>query len=208
MANQTQQSTLSLATAYKMEPKMTIPTRVSALTLAAVLAFGAAAQAQAPPPPPPGANAAGPPQPGPPDPRQDRAAREAQRVAALHQALNIKPDQEQAFNAFAATMRPPGAGWKSSANRPSRQALAAMTTPQRLDAMSQMMDARISQMKERFQARSTATKALYAELGPDQRRTMDALPDLMGRRGGMGRGPHGGMDGRPGMGPPRSGVGE
>jgi len=208
MENQTQQTAANFATAHAMEPKMTIPTRVSALTLAAALAFGAAAQAQTPPPAPPGAEAAGPQQPGsPPDRRQDRAAREAARIAALHQALNIKPDQEQAFNAFAASMRPPERGQKSSSTRPSREALAAMTTPQRLDAMGQMMDARISQMRERFQARATATKTLYAALSPDQRRTLDALPDLMGR-GGMGRSPHGGMDGRPGMGPPRSGVGE
>ena len=70
-----------------------------------------------------------------------------------------------------------------------------MTTPERLDAMGRIMDERTQRMRERFQRRAAAVKALYAALSPDQRHTLDALPGLMGPGMGMGgdrgRGPRG-----------------
>jgi hypothetical protein len=127
---------------------------------------------------------------------QRMEAEHAERIRALHQALNIRPDQEAAFNAFAASMHPdPHDDWrKHDAMEPG--AMASMTTPQRLDHIAQMMDERSAHMREEFQRRATATKSLYAALSPDQRRTMDALHDLMGRHGehgGRGHGGHGPM---------------
>jgi hypothetical protein len=124
-------------------------------------------------------------------------AEHAEHIKALHQALNIRPDQEAAFNAYAAAMHPEAHDdWrKHDAMEPA--AMASMTTPQRLDHMAQVMDERSARMREEFQRKATATKALYAALSPDQRRTMDALHDLMGHGG---HGGHGGHEGR-GRGP-------
>jgi periplasmic protein CpxP/Spy len=169
--------------------------RLSALALVAGLASVSAAQAQDAP-----ASPAGKTWPGGPDRaamRQKMETRRAERLKALHEALNIRPDQESAFAAFAAFMQPPARGGGLDDMKGDRAALAAMTTPERLDRMSQMIDARMARMKASFQQRETATKALYAALNPDQKRTMDALPALArgGRmwgdrpgRGGPGRG--------------------
>ncbi len=126
-------------------------------------------------------------------------AEHAERIKALHEALNIRPDQEAAFDAFAAAMHPDAHDDWRKHDELDRSALQSMTTPQRLDHMAQMMDERSAHMREEFQRKASATKALYAALSPDQRRTMDALHDLMGgarRHGGrdgehrpMGRGP-------------------
>jgi hypothetical protein len=118
-------------------------------------------------------------------------AEHAERIKALHEALNIRPDQEAAFDAFAAAMHPnPHDDWRKH-DEMDRSALQSMTTPQRLDHMAQIMDERSAHMREEFQRKASATKALYAVLSPDQRRTMDALHDL------MGRGPRQGGEHRP-----------
>jgi hypothetical protein len=119
--------------------------------------------------------------------------RGAARMKALHDALNIRPDQEGAFQAFAASMKPAEGGAKPDDMRAQRQQMATMTTPERLDAMGRMMDERTQRMRERFQRRAAAVKAFYAVLGPEQRRTFDALPGLMGRGMGMGHGGGHGM---------------
>ena len=174
-----------------------IAARASALALVAVLGVTAAAYAQTPPPPA---------QPGPiggatwaPGSQLRHEMRETARLKALHDALNIRPDQESAFQAFAASMRPGDRGPGSEGMEHKSQDSASMTTPERLDAMARMMDEHMARMRERFQRHATAVKALYAALSPEQRHTLDALPDLMGH--GMGMGHHGDMD-KPGMGHP------
>lgn len=139
-------------------------------------------------------------------------AHEAQRMKALHEVLRIRPDQEGAFQAFVAAMSPAPhpTGPDRGAGEGGHADMAQLTTPQRLDRMAQMMDARMSRMRAQFQRRADATKALYAALGPEQQRTLDALPALGGGMGGeLGHGwgghemGHGGPDGgRPPMGPP------
>jgi hypothetical protein len=184
-----------------MEQLAMIATRVSALALVAMLGVSAA-YAQTPP-------GSGSP---PPDRMQGRAEwpqrremREAAHAKALHDALNIRPDQETAFQAFTASMRPPERGPGADQKRGDRQAMAGMTTPERLDAMGRMMDERMQRMRERFQQHATTVKGFYAALSPEQRRTFDALPYLMG--GGMGMGGHGmGLGDRPGMREPAMGM--
>jgi hypothetical protein len=190
-----------------------IADRVGALALLAAVAVPgfALAQAYGAPPQPPGAEGAArwAPGAGRGDMRQARQEREAQKLKALHDVLRIRPDQESAFQAYAAALRPPAHGDGAAGAAPmhhERGEFAQMTTPQRLDAMAKRMDERVNRMRARFQHRADATKALYAALSPDQQRTLDALPELEGRAGhgggkgeGMGRGPHGGM---PPMGPP------
>ncbi len=180
-----------------------IAARVSALALVALLG-ATTAYAQTPPPQRPGAMG------GPAwgaGSQARREAREAAHLKALHDALNIRPDQEGAFQAYAASMKPGDRGAKPEDMGRGRPDLAGMTTPQRLDAMAQMMDERTARMHERFQRHATAVKALYAVLNPEQRRTLDALPALMGRGTGMAMGHRGGMD-KPGAGARRSADGE
>lgn len=152
---------------------------------AAVIAgacFGAA-QAQTTP----AAPAGNPPQQG----RHFDPARMAERVnrhlADLKQKLQISASQEAAWTSFAAAMQPP-----ATMQRPDRQALGTMTTPERLDQMRAMRDRRNAEMDRR----ADATKAFYAQLSPEQQKTFDSETARMfqhGPRGGHGgHGPHGG----------------
>jgi len=126
--------------------------------------------------------------------RQHMEEKRAARLKALHDALNIRPNQEMAFSAYAAAMTPPpGADGHHHMHNGSATA-QSLTTPQRLDQMAQRIDERTAHMKEDFQRRAAATKALYAALNPDQQHTMDALHGLMGHDGGRkgGHDDHGG----------------
>ena len=176
-----------------------LDTRLSALALVAVLAGAPFAQAQDAPPPPPPLGAPAPHGwshgPGGPDgPGAHMEARRAEHIKRLHDALNIRPEQEAAFAAFTAQHRPEGAGpWqKPGGPKPDgdRAAWASLTAPERLEKLAQMEDARAAHMREALQKRIEATKAFYAVLSADQKRTFDALPELMG---GHRWGGHGGM---------------
>ncbi len=184
----------------------------------------ALAQTAPPPPPPPGATAGhwghGPMDHGAMD--HGPWAHEAGHMKAIHDILGIKPDQEAAFQAYVSALHPdhPGMGREGMGEppRPDPAAMAAMTTPERLDLMAKMMDAHEAKMHEHFQRMATATKAFYAALTPEQKRIMDALPELAGSMGphwGHGDRGHGDMDHMPGghgpMGappPPPTGAGE
>jgi protein CpxP len=110
----------------------------------------------------------------------------ADHLKAFHDALNIRADQETAFAAFAAAMSPPPGAWgrRDHGNDRPVAVAAAMTTPQRLDRMAQRMDERSARMKQAFERRAAAAKALYAALSPDQQHTMDALHGLLGHEHG------------------------
>jgi len=162
---------------------------ISVIAAIASVAFSSVAFAQEPPPMHPGEAHKG----WDPAAMHTRMeARQAERAKALHDALNIKPDQEAAFAAFTAAMhpdhdgKPDGKGWSHD-----HDAMAAMTTPERLDHMQQMMDQRIAKRHEAFERRAGATKALYAVLSPEQKHTFDALAELKGREHGWGK-HHGG----------------
>lgn len=178
--------------------------KISALALAAALSFSAVAIAQDAPPAP-ATHQGG-----------DREAmrkhmREhmAAHVKMLHDALNIRPDQESAFNAAAAAMHPRegdmGAGDHPMDGDHDRMgaehaAMANMSTPERLDMMARKMDEHAARMHEHMQQVIGAVKSLYAVLSPEQRRTFDALSLLMGHEhemGGMGH-EHGMGEGRMG----------
>ena len=156
--------------------------RISALALAAALSFSALAIAQDAPPAPPVAHQGGDREPMR-KPMQDHMAAH---VKAFHDALNIRPDQEGAFHAVVAAMHPHEDGADDDRMAGDHAAMAAMTTPERLDMMTRKMDAHMARMREHLQQVSGSIKTLYAALGPDQRRTFDALSLLMGHEHGMG----------------------
>ncbi|MDR3512344.1 MAG: Spy/CpxP family protein refolding chaperone [Caulobacteraceae bacterium] len=129
------------------------------------------------------------------------------RAKALRAILNLRPDQEPAFQAFLASMKPehpegmpehPGMDHPdmNAMDHPDMDAMEQLTTPQRLDKMA----ARMAEHQAEFQRRAEAIKRFYAVLSPEQQRAFDALHGLMGhgpegREGpgapGPGPGPHG-----------------
>jgi protein CpxP len=124
---------------------------------------------------------------------EQRAARMHDRqeahAKALQAVLNLRPDQQAAFQAFQAAMTPqPGQRHEHM----DRAAADAMTTPQRLDRMADRMTKREAE----FRRRADAIKSFYAALSPDQQRAFDAMPMLRGGDRGMGhdRMGHGPMD--------------
>jgi Spy/CpxP family protein refolding chaperone len=172
------------------------PSRVVLLSLALSAVSGVALAQPAPPPPGgPGAER------GHWDPakmREHREARHAERDKALHDVLGIQPTQEAAFTAFTSAMKPPE--WRHEGGRDGAAPPMAMTTPERLDRMKAEMDKRFAAMREAFDRRAEATRALYAVLDPRQRAAMDALPELTGHPGGKGHGDRMGPPGPMGAG--------
>lgn len=116
-------------------------------------------------------------------------ARMAERVnrhlADLKQKLQITAAQEGAWTSFATAMQPP-----ANMQRPDRQALGSMTTPERIDQMRAMRDRRNAEMDRRAEA----TKAFYGQLSPEQKKTFDTETAHMFQRGHHGghHGPNGG----------------
>jgi len=146
-----------------------------------------------------------------------RQAHEARRAQVLHDVLSIRSDQEPAFQAFLADMKPQARDHKDWADRKDgaehKEAPAApLTTPERLDRMAAFMAKHTAERQAAFQRRADAIKRFYAVLGPEQKRAFDALHALRGgmhggRPGGEGRdggpggeGREGGPGGHPGWG--------
>lgn len=142
------------------------------LALAALLA-AFAAQAQAPagsPPAMPMHGASGMPGPGGGmrGPMMDPARmqqRHEQRMAALKQALQLTPAQEGAWSTFAGAMRPPQMPAKAD-----REAMAKLTTPERIERMKAMRQQRQAEMDRR----ADATLTFYAALDAEQKKRFDA----------------------------------
>jgi hypothetical protein len=172
-----------------------ITTRLSALVLAAVVGGSAVAHAQDLPPfpsPPGGMPGGMQSSAGPQNPQPSPEMMAAATMKSLHDMLNIRPDQEQAFQAFALSMKPDVPKPNPREMGVGLVAMAGMTTPERVDAMGRVLEAKVH---EQLQQHGTAVKAFYAVLSPDKRRTLDALPNLLGGVMGMAmgmKGPGGG----------------
>ena len=158
---------------------MTLQLRKYLVTCALLAGVGIAAQAQPAPQATPGASAASAPRARHYDPAR-MAERVNKRLNDLHQKLQISASQEGAWNSFTNAMQP-----AANLQRPDPQALAAMTTPERIDQMHAMRDRRNAEMDRRAEA----TKAFYAQLTPEQKKTFDAETARMGH--GHMHGQHG-----------------
>jgi hypothetical protein len=110
----------------------------------------------------------------------------AKRQAELKQKLAITPAQEGAWTAWTAALQP-GA---TRPERPSREEVAKLTTPQRIEQMRAMRAQRQSLMDKR----ADATNTFYATLSADQKKVFDAetVRFAGGGRHGGGHGGHGG----------------
>ena len=120
-------------------------------------------------------------------------AERMQKRVARHQAelkakLQLAPEQEAAWAAFAAATQPP------KLTHPDRAEMAKLTTPQRLDRMQALKAERDAAMARRMDA----TRAFYAALTPQQQQVFDAETRHHGPHGGHGG--HGGRGGQRGHG--------
>lgn len=163
--------------------------------LAATL--GATAIAQTPPPPPPAAGeAATQPAAGkqrqrmsPEQFHQRMSERHAKRMTELKGKLKLTAAQENAWNTYSAAMQPPA---RDGRHRMDREAMAKLTTPERIDRMQIMQTERQAAMRER----GDAIKAFYAQLTPEQQKTFDTETLRHGRHGKHGRHGHQGGPGK------------
>lgn len=118
--------------------------------------------------------------------RHDHAkfqARVAERQAALKTQLKITAEQEPAWNVYTASQLP--AAGKTP--RPDREALRAMTTPERI----QHMRAHQAERQAAMNQRADATLRLYAALTPEQQKLFDTRSGLHAGGDRHGHGPHG-----------------
>lgn len=113
--------------------------------------------------------------------QEKRAEFAARRAAKLHDELRITPAQENAWNAFVASMRPAPRG-----TRPDRAAPANLSAPQRLAQHIERQKQRTAAMEQRL----GAVNSFYAVLTPEQRKTFDEKAARMqgrfGKHGGRG----------------------
>lgn len=111
--------------------------------------------------------------------RQERFAR---RMAGLKALLKLTPAQEAAWTSFSNALRPQAAPLRTD-----RQALARLSTPDRIDQMRALRNERMAQMDRRGEA----TKAFYATLDAQQKMAFDEATARGGMKAGAGgRGGH------------------
>jgi hypothetical protein len=120
-----------------------------------------------------------------------RAQKHAERVAKLHDELKITPAQENAWNAFVASMKPAQHG--QGGQHGDRAAWAGLSAPQRAEKMIARQKQRTAAMEQRL----AALNSFYSVLSPDQKKVFDdkaaRMQSRFGRHGGgeHGRGEHG-----------------
>jgi Spy/CpxP family protein refolding chaperone len=112
------------------------------------------------------------------------AARRAERVAKLHDALRITPAQENAWNAFVASMKPMQ---HAEHQHGDRAAWAGLSAPQRAEKMLAMQKQRTAMMEQRL----GALNSFYSVLSPEQKKVFDEKAARMQEHFGHHRGMHG-----------------
>ena len=112
--------------------------------------------------------------------RMDPAKMEAmvaKRAAELKSQLKLTPEQEPAWNSFVAAMKPDA---KAMPQRPNREELDKLSTPERIDKMRALRDQQHKDMLAAMDKRDQATKTFYATLNAEQKKTFDAQHMRMG----------------------------
>lgn len=85
-------------------------------------------------------------------------------LAELKKDLKITAEQEGAWNQFAGAMKPP-----APPARAEREAIAKLSTPERIDRMREMRQQRAAQADQR----DAAVKTFYASLTAEQKKRFD-----------------------------------
>ncbi len=105
-------------------------------------------------------------------------ARRAAQLSELKEKLKLQPGQDAAWNAFASATGP-GMRHAGGDRQAMRGEFEKLNTPQRLDRMLALSEARRARMLERTQA----IKAFYAQLSPEQQSVFDAEAKLTHQSG-------------------------
>lgn len=106
------------------------------------------------------------------------------RLAALKTKLHLSSAQEAAWASFEQAHQPPSRPLTQALDR---DALAKLSTPERIEQMQRQFDAHHVALQEQMKQRADATRQFYAQLTPEQQKVFDAetLPPGRGER--MGR---------------------
>ena len=115
--------------------------------------------------------------------RERMAERHNKHLNELKGKLQLQASQDAAWTAFAQAMQPPA----KPLQRPDRATLEKLTTPERIDQMMALK----AQRDEHMRQRAEATKAFYAALNAEQKKTFDAETARFMNKG-MGQGMPGG----------------
>lgn len=95
--------------------------------------------------------------------------------------LQLRPEQEPAFQAFLAATKPDMPRFEKKLDKDGKPPEhKVLTTPERLD----MQAKRMAEHQAAFQKRAAATRAFYGQLSPSQQKVFDTLH---ARHGGGGR---------------------
>lgn len=103
----------------------------------------------------------------------DMQAWVARHQADLKAKLKITAQQEPAWTAYAAAMQPPA----HMGQRPmpgQRAEMDKLSTPERIDKMQAVQTERMAERAAMMKKHGDATKAFYAVLSPEQKKTFDA----------------------------------
>lgn len=98
--------------------------------------------------------------------REFMAERHQKHLGELKAKLQLDPSQENAWKSFTEVMQPPA----HPIARTDRTTVEKLTTPERVDQMMAWHAEREAEMKKRGEA----TKAFYAGLNTEQKKTFDA----------------------------------
>lgn len=153
-------------------------TSLNRFILAGLLAAAGSAMAQAPaavPPPPPSGHIAGHDGHGRMGGHHDPAKMQAwiaKHQAELKDKLKITTAQEEAWSRYTAAMQPPAHDARPTPEQ--RAELDKLPTPERIDRMRALRTQRMNEMNATLDKRDEATKAFYASLSPEQKKTFDA----------------------------------
>ena len=118
----------------------------------------------------------------------------AKHLADLKAKLKITASQEAAWNTFADAMKPPA---DMMNKRPDHAEMDKLTTPERIDKMRAMHKEHMAVMEASMDKRAEATKAFYAALSAEQKKTFDAEHAKMDMRSEGQHRMHGGPDAKP-----------
>ena len=98
------------------------------------------------------------------------------RQAELKSKLHLTSSQEPAWNAFVQGMKMPA---KPLMQPLDREALAKLSTPERMEKMNAAHEANLTAMQAHIKQRTDATRAFYSQLSVEQQKVFDAetLPE-------------------------------
>jgi len=107
------------------------------------------------------------------DSKDKMAAFIEKRQAELHQQLKLSAEQEPAWKTFSEKMQA-----ALPQERPNREEMRKLSTPERMDKMLALMKGH----EQQLETRAAALKAFYAVLTPEQRKLFDEQAARHGRR--------------------------